>query len=153
MATQLSVKVKGLDVLVKRFNENPKVIAKEIKTAITGSIQEMQNKSRKETPYRTGDLRRGILYEMESASRGKVFVKPTVTYAAAVHDGSVPHIIRSHGNYPLRNKKTGQVFGRMVNHPGNKPNPFFVRGIEQSKPRIEKLFDAAINNVVKALAS
>jgi hypothetical protein len=33
--------------------------------------------------------------------------------------GTVPHIIRSHGPYPLRNRKTGQVFGRVVFHPGN----------------------------------
>ena len=33
--------------------------------------------------------------------------------------GTAPHIIVSHGNYPLRNRKTGQVFGRMVKHPGN----------------------------------
>lgn len=34
-----------------------------------------------------------------------------------------PHIIRSKGPWPLRNKK-GTVFGRQVNHPGTTAQPF-----------------------------
>ena len=37
--------------------------------------------------------------------------------------GTRPHIIRSHGNYPLRNRRTGQVFGRVVHHPGTAAQP------------------------------
>jgi hypothetical protein len=36
--------------------------------------------------------------------------------------GTPPHVIESHGDYPLRSK-TGQVFGRKVNHPGTKAQP------------------------------
>jgi hypothetical protein len=38
--------------------------------------------------------------------------------------GTRPHIIRSHGPYPLRNRRTGQVFGPVVHHPGTQPRPF-----------------------------
>lgn len=41
-----------------------------------------------------------------------------------VEYGTRPHIIQSHGNYPLRNRKTGQVFGRLVHHPGTQAQPF-----------------------------
>lgn len=45
---------------------------------------------------------------------------------ARVHEfGSSPHVIRSKGPWPLRNRRTGQVFGRVVNHPGTAPNPAF----------------------------
>jgi hypothetical protein len=37
--------------------------------------------------------------------------------------GTKPHVIESHGDYPLRNRETGQVFGRRVNHPGTKAQP------------------------------
>lgn len=37
--------------------------------------------------------------------------------------GTAPHEIRSKGDYPLRNAKTGQVFGRKVNHPGTEAQP------------------------------
>jgi hypothetical protein len=45
-------------------------------------------------------------------------------YPLDVELGARPHVIESHGDYPLRNPKTGQVFGRRVNHPGNDPQPF-----------------------------
>ncbi|GGM53276.1 hypothetical protein ACFFX1_54990 [Dactylosporangium sucinum] len=37
--------------------------------------------------------------------------------------GTKPHVIESHGDYPLRNAKTGQVFGKKVNHPGTEAQP------------------------------
>lgn len=37
--------------------------------------------------------------------------------------GTRPHIIRSTGPWPLRNRETGQVFGPVVHHPGTKATP------------------------------
>jgi hypothetical protein len=45
-------------------------------------------------------------------------------YWASVEYGSRPHIIRSTGPWPLRNRETGQVFGRVVHHPGTPAQPF-----------------------------
>ncbi len=36
--------------------------------------------------------------------------------------GTRPHVIESKGDYPLRSK-TGQVFGKKVNHPGTAAQP------------------------------
>lgn len=47
-----------------------------------------------------------------------------VQYAKFVEFPTRPHIIRSHGDYPLRNRKRGQVFGREVHHPGTQAQPF-----------------------------
>lgn len=44
-----------------------------------------------------------------------------VSYPAILDAGSKPHVITSHGDYPLRNPNTGQVFGHSVNHPGTRP--------------------------------
>lgn len=44
-----------------------------------------------------------------------------VSYPAILDVGSRPHTIESHGDYPLRNAHTGQVFGPVVHHPGTKP--------------------------------
>lgn len=44
-------------------------------------------------------------------------------YGLGVEVGTAAHIIRSHGPYPLRNKR-GQVFGRQVNHPGTAAQPY-----------------------------
>lgn len=42
-------------------------------------------------------------------------------YPAILDAGSRPHVIESNGDYPLRNAKTGQVFGHSVRHPGTRP--------------------------------
>jgi hypothetical protein len=45
-------------------------------------------------------------------------------YMYGVEVGTAAHIIRSKGPYPLRNRKTGQVFGPVVHHPGTDPQPY-----------------------------
>jgi hypothetical protein len=45
-------------------------------------------------------------------------------YALFVEIGTRPHEIRSKGPYPLRNRQTGQVFGRVVQHPGTAAQPY-----------------------------
>ena len=45
-------------------------------------------------------------------------------YPIGLELGTRAHTITSHGKYPLRNAKTGQIFGRTVNHPGNPPMPW-----------------------------
>src|SRR5258707_11925470 len=49
---------------------------------------------------------------------GDILTGPTASYAAYVDQDTRPHIIRSHGHWPLRNRATGQVFGQIVHHPG-----------------------------------
>jgi hypothetical protein len=51
------------------------------------------------------------------------------SYPAILDAGSRPHLIESHGDYPLRNRRTGQVFGRTVLHPGTKPTYWCRRSI------------------------
>jgi len=55
------------------------------------------------------------------------------TYAAYVELGTAPHVIRSHGPYPLRNPRTGQVFGPVVHHPGTKAQPFLRPALFQQR--------------------
>lgn len=52
-----------------------------------------------------------------------VDVGTDVHYALAQELGAAPHVIRSHGPWPLRDKH-GRVFGREVHHPGNPPSPY-----------------------------
>lgn len=82
--------------------------------------------ARRYCPVDSGALKESIENHMEgddiivSATGGR----DGRTYAAYQELGASPHIIESHGDYPLRNRETGQVFGRIVHHPGNKPRPF-----------------------------
>jgi len=64
------------------------------------------------------------------AIRGNVArIGSTLDRSVFTEMGTKPHIIRSHGNYPLRNKATGEVFGRVVHHPGTPAEPFMRRAL------------------------
>ncbi len=58
---------------------------------------------------------------------GAVIVGPTAPYAEFVNSGTRPHVITSHGSWPLRSRATGQVFGRVVHHPGTQGSHFIER--------------------------
>jgi hypothetical protein len=44
-------------------------------------------------------------------------------YPLGLELGTRPHVIESHGNYPLRDSR-GHIFGKRVNHPGTHPYPW-----------------------------
>lgn len=81
---------------------------------------------------RSGTLRSSIRAIRQAD--GSYLIGPTATVGPPwqppqylgplVERGTGPHPIDSHGPWPLRNRRTGQVFGRHVNHPGTRPQPF-----------------------------
>lgn len=90
-----------------------------------------------------GRLKRSIrMYARDAGGRftaqsGKTLVcayeiAVEVPYASYVVRGTRPHLIRTTGPWPLRNRKTGQVFGPVVRHPGTKPNDFVSRAMKAS---------------------
>jgi hypothetical protein len=54
---------------------------------------------------------------------GTIILGASAPYALYVECGTDPHPIDSHGPWPLRSR-SGQVFGRHVNHPGTHAQPF-----------------------------
>lgn len=86
------------------------------------------NQARQDVPVKTGHLGRSV---REGAIR---FVGPltvegsveaTASYAAAVHEGARPHVIRPRTAKALRFEVGGRtVFAKMVRHPGMKARPF-----------------------------
>lgn len=86
------------------------------------------NQARQDVPVKTGHLGRSI---REGSVR---FVGPlvvagsveaTASYAAAVHEGSHPYVIRPRNASVLRFEVGGRtVFAKMVRHPGTKARPF-----------------------------
>jgi hypothetical protein len=55
---------------------------------------------------------------------GTGIITVTADHWAAVEFGTRPHIIRSHGDYSLHNRETGQRFGKVVHHPGTEAQPY-----------------------------
>lgn len=98
---------------------------------------------------RTGALRRSIMRGTVVSTPDRISVDVgagggRLQYARAVHDGSVPHIIRAKSRQALRFVRGGDfVFRRQVRHPGTRPRPFLDQAVEQNAELIERTMTAA----------
>lgn len=90
------------------------------------TARDVADDARRRVPVDSGDLRDTIV-----AVGSEVHVG--TDYWAAVEYGSRPHIIRSTGSWPLRNRETGQVFGQVVHHPGTPAQPFMRPALYQRR--------------------
>jgi gp27 len=52
-------------------------------------------------------------------------------YAKFVYFGTRPHVIKPKKMKALANKKSGQIFGKSVNHPVTKANPYFEKAFSE----------------------
>lgn len=88
------------------------------------------NQARVAVPVRTGNLGRTIgempqTYRPFHVGGG---VEATADYAAPVHEGSRPHVIRArHAQYLHFFWHGREVFTKSVNHPGTRARPFLRR--------------------------
>lgn len=74
---------------------------------------------------RSGHLRSSISWDLVRDADGLYAdVGTDVDYGLYVEVGTKPHVIRSTGLWPLRNRRTGQVFGLVVHHPGTRAQPY-----------------------------
>ncbi len=151
MSVALNIKIEGLEELEEAFKRAPKMVSDETSKAIQKSVLTVQSNAVKEAPVNKqgggGNLRQNIRSRMMNNFSG--IIEARAPYSLFVHEGTRPHIIRSKGPWALRNKRTGQVFGRVVHHPGTTANKFFLRAVQASSKKIGEFFDQAIANVLK----
>lgn len=148
----INIKVKGLKELQSAFERAPRVMTEELSKAVTKSLFTLQSNAIKEAPANKeigqgARLRQSFFVLMKNKLSGKLYNRQP--YAVYVHEGTRPHIIEAREKKVLANRRTGQFFGKVVHHPGTRPNPFFMRAIERSKPTIQRFFEDAIKNVQK----
>lgn len=84
-------------------------------------------------PVLTGRLRASGRMKFREAAKGPTgVVEYPVNYAAAVHDGSRPHIIRARKKKALAFKMDGRtVIVKSVVHPGTDGRPFLRMAAEE----------------------
>jgi hypothetical protein len=101
--------------------------AEEIRKAIA---EDVASTARRRVPVDTGDLLDSIRVQ-HTADESRVLVG--TDHWAPTEYGSRPHIIRSTGPWPLRNRETGEVFGPSVRHPGTPEQAFMRPSIFQKR--------------------
>ena len=106
-----------------------------LRSRLASLTRRIANQARQDVPVLTGNLGRSIR-EDEIVAAGPLKLEGGVTahadYAAAVHEGSRPHVIVPRRASVLRFEVGGRtVFARRVQHPGTKPRPFLRNAAER----------------------
>lgn len=114
------------------FELNGPELEKQLRGLLVARMESLQrrvaNQARQDVPVKTGHLGRSIR-EGSVRFAGPLVVsgsvEATASYAAAVHEGSRPYVIRPRTANALRFNIGGRtVFAKMVRHPGSKARPF-----------------------------
>lgn len=151
MAAQVKITIKNMDAILLAWKVAPRKMAEGVHTAIAKTVLKIEREAKREAPVNKvrggGNLRQSISSRMTGMASGVVEVG--AEYGVFVHEGTRPHTITVRGRKVLANKRTGQVFGRTVNHPGTKANPFLQRAADNSEQEIGRYFISAVQSVFK----
>lgn len=147
----LKAKIVGLKEITEGLKRAPEKTVKEVGRAIEKSTILVHNQSLREAPVNKqgggGNLRQLIKWKLLTKLRGEV--RADAKYSGYVHEGTRPHIIKARNKKVLANERAGKIFGKVVRHPGTKPNPFLLRALKKSTAKMNRFFQTAINNVAK----
>lgn len=101
---------------------------------VTNLCRKIMNQATIDAPVDTGFLRGQhsmTVKTMRTQVKGEVVNR--AKYAAAVHDGTGPHIIKARRKRALRFEVGGKVvFARSVRHPGTQARPWLAEAAERT---------------------
>jgi HK97 gp10 family phage protein len=156
MASTITLKINGLDELVRNANKVGGAMKQLLYQTMVKSVTIVKEDAKKiksgSFKNQSGDLRRSIVGRAESAERG--VVSTDIPYAEYVEYGTRPHTITpKSGNFLAWKGKSGKmVFARKVNHPGSKPYPYMQPALENNRDEIFKEYEAMGQIIVNELA-
>lgn len=143
----VDVKIESLDRVREAFQNQPELLVRNLGDAVQRIAYRIEASAKREAPVNKqsggGNLRQSIASQMFTPISGMVFAG--VKYAGFVHEGTRPHVITVRSARVLANRRTGQIFGRRVQHPGTKANPFMKRAVDANQDEIEQELNAAVD--------
>ena len=150
MSVQIVARISNYDQLATMFKLAPARMTREIGVAVERVLTKLENTAKKEAPVNKqsggGSLRQSIKHFMIGPASGKIEVG--APYAVFVHEGTRPHTITVVNKKVLANKRTNQIFGKVVMHPGTKANPFLQRAVDSQQEFINNEFVKAVQRVL-----
>jgi HK97 gp10 family phage protein len=151
--TPLTFKIEGLDELKRDIQKGGSELKKEVKWAMSNSVNVVKNSAQVAAPYKTGTLRRSIYTDIQdSGFKGIVGQDSNMaSYGIGVEYGTRPHTIEPVNKRALYWK--GALYPvRRVNHPGTAAHPFMQPALDDNIDNIKAYFDKAILNIVHFMA-
>lgn len=150
---EIKLVIENLSELRAAFKRAPALATVEFSRALERSGLKIEGDAKRNAPVNKqahgGTLRQSISSHMQGNS--SAVVEARAKYAAYVDQGTSPHIINVVNKKVLANRRTGQVFGRRVNHPGTRKQPFFTDAVEGNVGFVNNEFLSALNNILNAI--
>jgi hypothetical protein len=164
MDQQFTIEIQNLNELVASLKKYPAIAAPRVTDAINKALALLAKAGDESTfqfktprALRTGYLlstwgapSRGLSLATSANLSGKIWTN--AGYAIYVHEGTGAHLIQVRVKKVLANRKTGQIFCRVVHHPGTSPNRFVPRIIVKAQDGINQAFLTALNYIVDDIA-
>ncbi len=146
---EITCDFKEINRLKEALRRSPAKTIDEISKAVQKSALIIESNAKKEAPVNKqtggGNLRQNIRSSLKSKLRAEI--ESRAPYSGYVEMGTAPHIILPVVKKALANRRTGQFFGKIVHHPGTRPNPYMHRALERSMTKINEFFRVAMINV------
>ena len=149
--TTFSVTIEKLPELTAALRNYPSIAKPVLQSAVVAA----QAILAKHTTSATVPVLTGYLLQNWGFDIGDLQARwyPKAAYAPYVELGTRPHVITAVNAKVLANKKTGQIFGKIVHHPGTRANPFLERILAASQPDIDALFLSALTKINEGIAA
>ncbi len=147
---KIDITAPDIDDFLEKMRRFPLEANKALDRGLTKSFQELRIAAKAETPMVTGKLRRGFRIQKLSSLKAIIFNR--VFYGIFVHEGTKRHIIRPVIKKALFWKGADHPV-KMVNHPGQKPNPFLQRAVEKTARRREEIFKEEMDKALRKIAT
>ena len=140
MPIAIQVTIPDLSKFQDALKKAPAITRREVNQCIKRSAEILWAKSGQEAPRDTNALVRSITTDYGDM---EATIYPTVDYAGYVHDGTGPS--------PGRYVPAIGVRIKSGMHPGQKANPFMQRALDQSRSRIEKIFEEVLTRITEQI--
>ena len=150
---EVHIEIKNLPELKAAFDKAPGIATAEYARALERTARKIEADAKHKAPVNKqsggGTLRQLISSRMEGKTRA--VVEARAKYSAYVDQGTRPHIISVVNKRVLANHMTGQIFGRIVKHPGTRKQPFFTNAVKDNEKFMNNEFQSALKNVLNQI--
>jgi hypothetical protein len=151
--TKITVSVDGLNRLQKLAEQYPETSEKYINAAITTSLTRILGAEKVEAPFGVS----GVLRDNWRITPGRFTgtLESLAPYAAAVHEGTAPHMVPVDAITPWANKKglNPWAVAKSIAKKGTKANPFLQRAVDSVEDGISIDFEKALQSTLDELTS
>jgi len=147
--TEIRVELAGLDELVAKATANH-LLAAPLRQFLVSATGVVEAEAKTRAPVDTGFLRTSLRSETDGAgipSWGEV--RADAPYAAAVHEGTRPHMPPVQAILPWAARHGADPFAvaRGIALHGTKPQPFLRKGFDAAEARVGSLLDQAAADI------